>query len=265
MKTSVKTICGLFVVLAAVFVFVASCSDGNADSMGNNNSGQGGSMARFTINGDFLYTVDNEKMNIVSLMDPAQPYLIEDVKIGRDIETIFTMSDYLFIGSREAMYIYDVSNPSFPERMSATSHFRSCDPVVADGNYAFVTLNSTSGQWCNNNVNEFLVYNIADITNPILIHRQSLESPRGLAVDGQADLLFVCDDGAVKAYDISDMNDIRGKFTSSINPDVRRIDAYDCIASNGTLFVIGADGFYQLGYDRDGFTLISKIDLRSED
>jgi hypothetical protein len=59
---------------------------------------------------------------------------------------------------------------------------------------------------------------------------------------------------------------------SSENPGLGRINAYDCIVldgytegGKGRLLVVGADGLYQLGYDRTGFTLISKIDLRREE
>jgi hypothetical protein len=48
-------------------------------------------------------------------------------------------------------------------------------------------------------------------------------------------------------------------------PEVGRIDAYDCIVTGpGRLIVIGAAGLYQLGYDREKFSFISKIDIRNE-
>ncbi|MDR2891423.1 MAG: hypothetical protein LBV18_07530 [Alistipes sp.] len=271
----IKLFCGgralvatAWVALLSAATILSGCeapSDGGGSPNGvGNESSQGGSMARFTINGDYLYTVDDQNLNVFSIVDPTSPLDVNDVRIGIDIETIFTMDNFLFVGSRNAMYIYDVTNPAFPNRLSMVSHFRSCDPVVAYGNLAFVTLNSDLGWWCGNSGNVLQVYDITDIEDPIRLSEVSMSSPRGLAVDGQAKMVFVCDNDMVKAYDISDPNDLKGLYVSSTIPELRRADAYDCIALDGRLLVIGADGLYQLGYDREKFTFISKIDLRTQ-
>ncbi len=219
-------------------------------------------MARFTINGDYLYTVDYGNLNVVSLADPAHPIDIEKIPVGWDIETIFTMKDLLFIGSRGAMYIFDVSRPEFPKQLSGISHFRSCDPVVAYGDLAFVTLNNSQGSVCGGRGNVLQVYDITDLTNPLRIDEVSLSGPRGLAVDGERKIVFVCDNG-IKAFDITDPENVEGLYTAASITKVKKIDAYDCIAMDGTLLVIGSDGLYQLAYDREGFTFVSKIDLRT--
>ncbi len=172
------------------------------------------------------------------------------------------------------------STPSAPTFVSRVSHMRSCDPVVASGNFAFVTLNTSTGSWCGMRGDVLQIYDIADSSSPRLILEQSMSSPRGLAVDGENSLVFVCDNGMVRAFDFDaagyDPDDyysrvsVSQKFVSNEMPDVRRIDAYDCIALDpvlpntlGTLLVIGADGLYQLGYDTQKFTFISKIDIRN--
>ncbi len=248
--------------LAAALVTMAGCS-GNDLSDAADTSGSGGSMARFTIAGNYLYTVDYNKLNVVSLTDPSRPAFIDDVNVGVGIETIFTEDDLLFIGSQSAMYIYDISTPSFPKRLSVTSHLRSCDPVVAAGSLAFVTLNSSLGSWCGQRGDLLQAYDISNPGSPVWLSEIDMSSPRGLAVDAAQNLLFVCDNG-LKAFDISDPRDIRGRYTAAEVPEVGRIVAYDCIVWQGRLLVIGADGLYQLGYDKDEFTFISKIDLRKE-
>ncbi len=253
-------------VLATILVFAAGCSMAGGDkaSDGGGDSGQGGSMARFTIKGDYLYTVDSRSLNVVTLADPAEPEKVRTKSIGWDIETIFTMDNLLFIGSQGNMYIYDISSPEFPEQLSGISHFRSCDPVVAYGDYAYVTLNNAQGSWCGGRGNWLQVYDITELTAPVRIAEKALSSPRGLAVDGANNLLFVCDEG-IDAYDITDPKNVKGLYTAVSLKEVKNIDAYDCIAMNGnTLLVIGSDGLYQLGYDRDGFTFLSKIDLREQ-
>ena len=133
-------------VCATLALAAAACSssaDGGMPSQGGGGEGQGGSMARFTIVGDCLYTVDHTTLKVVDITNPAHPGAMpfKDVELGFDIETIFCYDDMLFIGSRSAMHIYDISRPHYPSELSVTRHFTSCDPVVADGGYAYGIIN----------------------------------------------------------------------------------------------------------------------------
>ena len=221
-------------------------------------------MARFAISGDHLYTVDGNYLTVVSLARPDNP-VVNDKRywIGSNIETIFPMDTLLFIGSQNGLYIYNIKDPETPKQLSHKLHVTSCDPVVAAGNLAFVTLNSSLGNWCGQTTTNVLqAYDVSDLEKPELICSVDLSSPRGLAVDMERKLVFVCDNG-IKAYDITDPKNIVSKYDAADLPEVGKIDAYDCIVSNeGRLLVIGAAGLYQLGYDRDKFTFISKIDTR---
>ncbi len=38
--------------------------------------------------------------------------------------------------------IYDNTNPSSPSLLSTLAHFTGCDPVVAQGNYAYYTIHA---------------------------------------------------------------------------------------------------------------------------
>jgi hypothetical protein len=262
MKKTMICIIGACVAAAA---FVIGCSSGaDSPNMSGSPGSRGGSMARFTVVGDWLYTVDDSKLNVVSIADPAHPVDAGELWIGSDIETIFAMDDLLFIGSQSAMHIYDIEKPEFPEFVSTSSHFKSCDPVVAAGTLAFVTLNSSLGSWCGQRGDRLIAYDISDVYAPVVIDEVQLSSPRGLAVDIGQKMLFVCDNG-IRAFDISDPENIEILYSSVPVPEVGRIDAYDCIVleNDSRLLVIGADGLYQLAYDREGFTFISKIDIRS--
>ncbi len=258
------TLCAAASALLMLLSATGCYSDSGGNSKGGSESGQGGSMARFTIKGDYLYTVDDYKLNVVSLSTPGKPFKRGDMTIdGRAaIETIFTMDDMLFIGSQNGMYIFSIKNPEKPELLSTTLHFKSCDPVVAFGNYAYVTLNSTIGSWCGNIGNVLQTYDISDPKYPVWKNEIAMSSPRGLAVAGADDLLFVCDGGIVEAYDLSDPAAPEYLYSTVDIDNVRGMDAYDCIAMDGTLLVIGDDGLCQLGYDRERFSFVSKIDLR---
>src|SRR5438309_5041381 len=66
--------------------------------------GVGGSMARFAIVGDRLYTVGNhEGLGIFNISDPSAPNLVIQSFIGFAIETIFPVNDKLFIGASNGM------------------------------------------------------------------------------------------------------------------------------------------------------------------
>ena len=239
---------------------LGSCAMDDGSFASDGGGSQGGSMARFTISGDWLYTVDHTYLSVVSVADPAYPVKADHLWVGSDIETIFTMDTLLFVGSQSAMTIFDISKPEFPEELSVTTHFKSCDPVVAADTLAFVTLNSSLGTWCGRSGDVLIVFDISDLHHPVIIDELPLSSPRGLAVDMENKMLFVCDNG-IKAFDISDPRDVEVLYSAASTPEVGRIDAYDCILMDGRLLVIGADGLYQLGYDEEEFSLISKIEI----
>lgn len=107
---------------------------------GGGNYGQGGSMARFTLANGHLYAVDDYDLRLFDVSKKADPEFVKQINLGWGIETIFPFKDKLFIGSNTGMHIYDISSPAAPEQLSVYSHITSCDPVVANDDYAFVTL-----------------------------------------------------------------------------------------------------------------------------
>ncbi|QLH46903.1 MAG: hypothetical protein HWD58_15490 [Bacteroidota bacterium] len=60
----------------AVLLLLAACSKNNSSSgttsfNGGNTTGQGGSMARFTIVGHYLYTVDGRSLRVFDISNPS--------------------------------------------------------------------------------------------------------------------------------------------------------------------------------------------------
>lgn len=252
---------GMLVILTTI-----SCTTSNNDSsFQNSESGTGGSMARFTIAGNYLYTVDSNNLKTFSLENPSQPrYLKEkDADVGFGIETIFVLDTLLLIGAQDGMHIYNIKRPEFPQFMSTTSHIRSCDPVVASGNYAYVTLNSNNVS-CGRGINVLQIYDISDPTKPVLEKTvEGLKGPQGLGVDGCK--LFVCDNG-LKIYDIENPKSPIWKNDLSTVPEASGINAYDVIPLNGILLLTGNDGLYQFAYatdDNSDFSLkfLSKMEV----
>lgn len=218
--------------------------------------GQGGSMARFTLVNDYLYTVTRSALNAFDLTTPLQPSFVNKTEINNgtwNIETIFPLKDKLFIGSTAGMFIYDISAPATPAKVSSFSHVRSCDPVIAEDAYAYVTLRS--GTACQGFTNQLEVLNISNLSNPTSLKVYPMTNPHGLGKD--KDLLFICDgkDG-LKVYDASDVNNIK------LLKQIDGMDTYDVIAGNKRALVVAADGLYQFNYtDVNNIKLLSKISL----
>lgn len=217
---------------------IALNSDSGSPSKGGGSvsAGIGGSMARFTITNNHLYMIDQSEMRIADISTPAEPMLGAQTSIGWGIETIFPYGDMLFIGANNGMYIYDVSTPLAPIQLSNYSHVNSCDPVVTDGQYAYVTLRS--GNNCNGFTNQLEVIDIGDPSNPELLKTYPMYNPYGLSIAGNR--LFICDgEAGLKIYDASNVNSM------TLIKAYTDIHAYDVIVNDCLVMLIGEDGLHQ--------------------
>jgi hypothetical protein len=202
--------------------------------------GVGGSMARFTIAAGHLYAVDRSDLHVFGLTVPQAPQSLNRQSIGWDIETIYPFGQYLFIGSETGMYIFDNSIPTSPSLLSIFEHARACDPVVSDGEFAFVTLRS--GNVCQGFNNQLDVIDVKNPLQPRLLHSWPMTHPMGLAIRG--DLLFLCDDTeGLRIFDRSDVLQLGNRQLARLGG----FQAFDVIAlPGGTLIlVIGKDGLRQ--------------------
>ena len=233
--------------LLVLSILITSC-ESDSDSANGQDSpstdGQGGSLATFTLKGDYLYVVDRFDLNVFSIGNAQEPVFVNNVNVGFDIETLFGYKDYLYIGSRTGMFIYRLNDPEFPQKLSQVQHFTACDPVVANDTHAYVTLHSDT--FCGNDINLLEIYDVTDVTRPILISSRNLIFPRGLGLYG--DYLIVCDD-EIKIFDVS--NPTESKLVNAIDRQ-----AFDVIINGDLLITIGETGLFQyrLGSSEDGIT-----------
>jgi hypothetical protein len=242
------------------WLFLLGCDSEPNNNGGSSETGIGGSMARFTIKGDYLYTVDQSRLRTFDISLPEKPVYLEgkDQELWTGVETIFSLDTLLLIGTQTGMYIYNVARPDFPQYLSYASHITACDPVVASGNYAYVTLNSGNIS-CGRATNLLLVFDISDPENPMQIKEmRGFELPRGLGITGNR--LFVCDNG-LKVFDLTDPESPVWIDDLSSVSAVKNIDTYDIIPIDENLLVIGADGLYQFTYTEKGFTFLSQINV----
>ncbi|MBW8199834.1 LVIVD repeat-containing protein [Flagellimonas abyssi] len=215
-------------------------------------TGQGGSLARFKIVEDYLYAVDSHNINIFNISDLDNPQVLDDVHAGFDIETIFNRDNYLFLGSMRGMYIYDISSPATPTFVSEFQHGTACDPVVVDGDYAYVTLRG--GNMCGATESGLYIVDISNIENPELVITYPMDGPYGLGIKNEK--IFICDGASgLKVYDKTDINNL-----IELN-HFEDIVTYDVIPMENHLIMVGDEILYQYEYLDGSIKLISQIGL----
>ena len=222
-----------------------------AGSGGGGSAGVGGSMARFTLVNNYLYTVSNSTLRAFDVSNPILPLVKNSVNVGWNIETIYPVNDRLFIGSQTGMFVYSIANPINPTQLCTFAHANMCDPVIADNHYAYITLRS--GTTCQGFSNQLEIVDISTINSPVLKNTVPFTNPHGLSKDGK--LLFICDGTAgLKIYDATDINALQTIKTFSMS------STFDVIAYNHIAYVSAADGLYQYDYsDVNNIHLVSKI------
>jgi hypothetical protein len=233
-----------------VLLFLLNCK-GDVSALKSTSTGVGGSIARFTIVDDHLYIVDNSSLKTFSIKNPNDPNFVRRIGIQTTVETIFPFNNHLLIGTQTGMYIYSLSQPESPQFKSVYNHVVSCDPVVADGKYAYVTLRS--GTSCRRGNNLLDVIDISNMSNPKMVKSYPMQNPHGLGVDGK--WLFVCEgDYGLKFMDKTDPMNIKElKFMQDVK-------SFDVIPNENTLIVTGKDGIYQYSYNaQNDLKLLSKI------
>ncbi|MEO1438243.1 MAG: hypothetical protein AAFV80_22060 [Bacteroidota bacterium] len=208
-------------------------------AVGVGGTGVGGSMARFTIVEDYLYTVDDNNLNSFDISNLTDAMPASTVNIGWGIETVYPAQGHLFIGSSTGMFIYGLDNPAEPNFKGDFNHANACDPVVVKDNYAYVTLRS--GTECEGFINQMDVVNIENLFNPFLEQTFAMHNPHGLSISDNH--LFLCEgDQGLKVFDISD----------PLTLDERMIDhqtnlhGFDVLTlADNLVLVVGKDGLYQ--------------------
>lgn len=252
----------MFTTMIRLFIFIftslilVSCDEfgfSHDSNSGSESTGTGGSMARFTVKGDYLYVLTDASLQTYDISDSSRLDLKSSINLNVAIETIFPSGNYLFMGSTTGMLVYDLDNPFKPEYVSSYSHFTSCDPVIVDGNYAYVTLRSNPNIWsCTRSINELQVIDISNIKNPVKVSSYSMENPKGLALANKT--LFICDGLDLVVMDAKNplkLEEIK-RYEMDGTP-------YDVIAKDGVLTVSYSEGLVQYSYVGDSIQMLSVL------
>ncbi len=224
---------------------------------GGNSFGVGGSMARFITYDDYLYTLESTyKLKCYDLSNTNSVELKNEQYLWGNIETVFIADQHMYVGTSNGMHILSLDLPSSPNLLSTYMHITACDPVVVEGDWAYVTLRS--GNNCGGNQNLLEVINVSDKYDPVREASFGMNSPYGLGIDNGT--LFVCEgEHGLEVYDASDKQSIvQNKIA-----DFPGIHAYDVIPLGTFLLLIGDDGFQLYDYsDLEDIHLLGSLPVQ---
>lgn len=218
----------------------------------NNQVGAGGSLARFNIVDDYLYVVQLDQIYSFNISSLDNPVSSGSVFANGIIETIFTDGEYLYLGSPNGMFIYDIVDPAQPAYVSSVTHILGCDPVVVQGNYAYVTIRG--GNFCGQQLSQLDVIDISDRNNPFIIKSIGMNQPYGLGV--KENRLYVSD--GAEGLVVFDVSVPQSTFELVRYAD---LDILDVIPQQDLLLMVGNNTLYNYEYTEEGIGLIASFSL----
>ncbi|MEP0366735.1 MAG: hypothetical protein ABJN36_01400 [Cyclobacteriaceae bacterium] len=247
-----RKIARLILIFTTLLVFSCGSDDsGFTLGPGNGVSGIGGSTARFTISGNYMYMANNSHLKVMELTNPAEPKLVHEQTLKVHLETVFASADYLYVGSRQEMLIFTLALPHEPRYISNVSHQTACDPVIVTGNTAYMTIHD--GQVCRGlQVNLLITADVSDPTNPIQTDTISMIKPLGLTIYN-GDLYVGEGIYGLKKFDITD------PLHPKLDTFYQKIASNDMIGLSDRLIITADNGISQYAVEQDTLVLQSLI------
>ena len=239
--------------LLAMAALQIGCDKAGSSDAKATTTGAGGSMARFAISGNYLYSVDYGTLTVIDISDPSKAVKKGNpFYVGNDVETIFPYKNKLFIGGMNGMYIYSIDDPVMPKKEGSISHFRACDPVVSNDSISYVTLRNF-GTSCGNTSNVLNVYDIKALNSPKLVTTVTMKAPFGLGIKDKS--LYVCEASyGLTVLDLTDpykpvkKKEITGEYFTDVIPYGNILIAY----------ITGGVSFYDIS-DPQNPVFLSKV------
>lgn len=211
--------------------------------------GVGGSYARFQINNNALYAVESYQLNVFNITNPTSAFFDKAIYMnlwfnGGQFETLFQQKEFLFVGATSGMFIVNAEDEFNPYFVSGFSHATACDPVVVNGNIAYITVRG--GSSCGAIVDQVNVIDITTISSPSLLSTYALNQPYGLGI--RANTLYVCcGSGGLNVFNATDTSHL---ILENSYPDNVR----DVIPLPTHLIAVGTNTIIQYNYGPN-FTL----------
>ena len=199
-----------------------------------------GSINRIAELDGYVYVIGNSKLSVYD--NNGEFRQIFSNFVGWQMETVFPFNDRLFIGTRNSVDIYNISDPANPAYESGFWHATSCDPVLpVDGDIAYATLRTGDEVFCPGDDNSLVVLDVSNLNFVDQLQEFDMESPYGLTMID--DRLYVGEGpNGLKIFDASNRRNLQ-----LIEHD-RSIQAYDVLAHplyTNIVMIAGPEGFSQ--------------------
>lgn len=199
------------ILLLLLPILMVSCdkqnSEFNSAGIASNTTGKNGSLTRFAIKDNLMYTIDFNYVKVFDITNNNNPKLMGSTKVNYGLETITIYGHNIYLGANDGVYILDINNPTKPISLQKIEHHISCDPVVVQGNYAYST-QRVSAVGCGSTwfQSALAVYNVTSTNQSNVETEIPMITPYGLSVEGN--WLFVCDEGrgGIVVFDITQPN-----------------------------------------------------------
>lgn len=226
-------------------------------SFAGSGSNVSGTANRVTYTKEHVYIIGNNSMYIVADHSQGLKKVDSKTNIGDGVETIFPFEDNLYIGSRSAVNIFNISDPKQPIEAYEFEHATACDPVLPADGVAYVTLRTADFSACPGNTNSLLVLDTRDIYDVEQKKEIAMSSPFGMTIIGD-DLYIGEGDNGLKIFDISN------KYEPELKKSLDNIIAYDVIPHptiSNLILTTGLDGVsqYMINDNGESLTLQSSI------
>lgn len=214
-----------------------------------------GTVNRVTYAKGYVYVIGNTAMYVIkdSEQGLSKVELNESFsRIGEGMETIFPHENNLYIGSRSAVNIFDITTPDQPTEAYEFEHATACDPVLPADGVAYVTLRTADFSACPGNTNSLLVLDTRN-TNDVKEEKEiTMTSPYGMTLKGNE--LYVGEGvNGLKVFDVSN------KYKPELIRSISNVQAFDVIphpTNNNLILTAGPDGLSQYLVEGDAESFI---------
>lgn len=143
-----------------------------------------GTLNKITTMNDYAYVVGHSDIFVFTTSGQNLDFVNRITTESSDIETIYPYEDYLFLGTQSSMELLSTSNPENPSHVSVYWHPTSCDPVLPNGEVAYLTLRSADNSGCAGDDNTLEVIDMSNETEPTVLNSVVLDAPYGMGIDG---------------------------------------------------------------------------------
>ncbi len=157
-------------------------------SFAGNSTHSKGTLNKITTFDNYIYVIGNDKLYYFENTQSGMMYP-NQIYVSRDLETIYSENNHLYLGTQSSMVVVDVTAPSMPLILSEYTHPTSCDPVLPYGDVAYLTLRSGDFSGCSGDENSLEIIDISNANMPVQLNAISMYSPYGMNIIN--DYLFV--------------------------------------------------------------------------